>query len=82
MSTVMNKHRSTTTTTAPTAAPAIVWVAEQSGLWVARLDGEFVGMVEARWGSGFASTTRLAKSLGTFGTVEEAQRALEVSLKV
>jgi len=82
MSTVMNKHRSTATTTAPTAAPAIVWVAEQSGLWVARLDGEFVGMVEARWGSGFASTTRLAKSLGTFGTVEEAQRALEVSLKV
>jgi len=82
MSTVMNKHRSTATATATTAAPAIVWVAEQSGLWVARLDGEFVGMVEARWGSGFASTTRLAKSLGTFGTVEEAQHALEVSLQV
>ena len=82
MTTVMNKNRSTTTTTAPTTAPAIVWVAEQSGLWVARRDGEFVGMVEARWGSGFASTTRLAKSLGTFGTVEEAQHALEVSLQV
>ena len=81
MSTVMNKNRSATTTS-PTTAPAIVWVAEQSGLWVARRDGEFVGMVEARWGSGFASTTRLAKSLGTFGTVEEAQRALEVSLQV
>ncbi|GAB3604646.1 hypothetical protein GCM10027413_00550 [Conyzicola nivalis] len=74
MSTVINRKNSTVT------APAIVWVAEQSGLWVARRDGEFVGIVEARWGSGFASTTRLAKSLGTFGTVEEAQHALEVSL--
>ncbi|WP_411701306.1 hypothetical protein [Conyzicola sp.] len=74
MSTVMNRKNPTVT------APTIVWVAEQAGLWVARRDGEFVGMVEARWGSGFASTTRLAKPLGTFGTVEEAQHALEISL--
>jgi hypothetical protein len=62
-----------------TAAPAaeITWQAEQAGLWVARRNGDFVGMVEARWGSGFAVTTRLAKSLGTFETVEEAQRVLE-----
>jgi hypothetical protein len=72
---------STVTKTSPvtTTAPTIVWVAEQSGLWVARRDGEFVGMVEARWGSGFASTTRLAKPLGTFDTVEEAQHALEAT---
>ena len=62
-----------------TTVPTIVWVAEQSGLWVARRDGEFVGLVEARWGSGFASTTRLAKPLGTFETVQEAQRALEAT---
>ena len=59
---------------------AVSWVAEQSGLWVARRDGEFVGMVEARWGTGFAATTRLAKPLGTFLTVGEAQAALEKSL--
>ena len=70
----LTKHGNSTTTT-----PTIVWVAEQSGLWVARIDGEFVGMVEARWGSGFASTTRLAKPLGTYDTVEEAQHALEAT---
>ena len=59
---------------------AVSWVAEQSGLWVARRGGEFVGMVEARWGDGCAATTRLAKPLGTFATVEEAQAALEKSL--
>jgi len=79
MSTLTNQKRSTPTAT--NTAPTIVWVAEQSGLWVARRDGEFVGMVEARWGSGFASTTRLAKPLGTFDSVEAAQHALEVSLE-
>jgi hypothetical protein len=59
---------------------SVDWRAEQAGLWVARRNGDFVGMVEARWGSGFAATTRLAKSLGTFTTVEEAQLALEASL--
>jgi hypothetical protein len=74
MSTFINQENPAVATT------TVVWVAEQSGLWVARHDGEFVGMVEARWGSGFASTTRLAKPLGTFDTVEDAQRALEASL--
>lgn len=69
-------HRNRTTT----AEPELAWVAEQSGLWVARRNGDFVGMVEARWGSGFAATTRLAKPLGTFDSVEEAQRALEATL--
>jgi hypothetical protein len=63
-----------------TTSKAVEWRAEQSGLWVARRNGDFVGMVEARWGTGFAATTRLAKPLGTFTTVEEAQTALEESL--
>ncbi|GAB2458033.1 hypothetical protein HD599_003469 [Conyzicola lurida] len=58
----------------------IAWTVEQAGLWVARRNGDFVGMVEARWGAGFAATTRLAKTLGTFATIEEAERALEESL--
>ncbi|MCU1424764.1 MAG: hypothetical protein JWM51_1055 [Microbacteriaceae bacterium] len=63
-----------------TMTGSIEWKAEQAGLWVARRNGDFVGMIEARWGSGFAATTRLAKPLGTFTTVEEAQHALEQSL--
>lgn len=49
------------------------WTAVQSGLWVGKVDGEFAGMIEARWGEGFIATTRLAKTLGVFSTVEEAQ---------
>jgi len=49
------------------------WTAVQSGLWVGKVDGEFAGMIEARWGEGFVATTRLARTLGTFATVAEAQ---------
>ncbi len=57
--------------TTPTAR--IEWTAVQAGLWVGKSNGEFAGMIEARWGEGFAATTRLAKSLGTFKTVDEAK---------
>jgi hypothetical protein len=60
--------------TAP-AAPAIEWTAVQSGVWVGKSDGEFAGMIEANWGKGFVATTRLARQLGVFPTVEEAQAA-------
>jgi hypothetical protein len=54
-------------------AAAIEWTAVQVGLWVGKSNGEFAGMIEAHWGEGFAATTRLAKSLGMFKTVEEAK---------
>lgn len=57
----------------PRIAVRIEWTAVQSGLWVGKANGEFAGMIEARWGSGFAATTRLAKNLGVFATVEEAK---------
>lgn len=60
---------------AQTAAPAIEWTAVQAGVWVGKLNGEFAGMIEAHWGEGFVATTRLAKDLGVFTTVEEAQAA-------
>jgi hypothetical protein len=53
------------------------WHAPQAGVWVGRVDGRFVGLVEARWGTGFTATTRLGKQLGLFPTVDDAQRALE-----
>jgi hypothetical protein len=60
-----------TTVTNPTTR--IEWTAVQAGLWVGKSNGEFAGMIEARWGEGFVATTRLAKSLGTFKTVDAAK---------
>ena len=57
----------------PSARGAIQWRAVQSGLWVGTIGGEFAGMIEARWGEGFSATTRLAKNLGMFATVDEAK---------
>jgi hypothetical protein len=53
--------------------PTTEWTVVQSGLWVGKVNGEFAGMIEARWGEGFIATTRLARTLGIFKTVEEAQ---------
>jgi hypothetical protein len=55
------------------------WTAVQSGLWVGKIDGEFAGMIEARWGEGFIATTRLARTLGVFSTVAEAQASFDVA---
>jgi hypothetical protein len=52
------------------------WRCVQSGIWVGSRDGEFGGMIEQRWGDGFLVTTRTGKSVGTFGTMEEARQAL------
>lgn len=60
------------TMTSP-ARTTIQWTAVQAGLWVGKINGEFAGMIEARWGEGFAATTRLAKNLGLFATVDEAK---------
>ena len=54
-------------------APRIDWTAVQSGLWVGKANGEFAGMIEAQWDGGFAATTRFAKSLGVFATMDQAK---------
>jgi len=51
----------------------ISWTAVQSGLWVGKANGEFAGMIEAPPGRGFVATTRLAKTLGVFATIEQAK---------
>jgi hypothetical protein len=58
-------------------SPALRWRVPQAGVWVAHLDDRFVGLVNARWGTGFTATTHLGKDLGLFRTVDEAQMALE-----
>jgi hypothetical protein len=44
-------------------------------VWVGRVRGIFVGMVEARWQEGFTATTRLGRKLGTFGNLDDAEQA-------
>jgi len=61
-----------------TGGPRIEWQVVdcvQNTVWIGRVRGAFVGMVEARWGEGYAVTTRLGRGLGTFETLEEAQDA-------
>lgn len=61
------------------AAKAIEWTAVQAGVWIGKLDGEFAGMIEARWGEGFVAMTRLGKSLGVFATLREAEASFASS---
>jgi hypothetical protein len=59
------------------AAPHLEWTAVDSvknTVWLGRVRGAFVGMVEER-GDEFTVTTRLGRSLGTYPTLAEAQDA-------
>lgn len=70
----------TMTTARPASAPTattIEWTAVQAGVWVGKSEGEFAGMIEAHWGEGFVATTRLAKELGVYKTIELAKAAFE-----
>lgn len=87
MTTVIEAPRTTTTTaTQPAAsttettthAPSLDWEivdAVQQQVWIGRVRGIFVGMVESRGADGFAVTTRLGRGLGLFPTLEAAQDA-------
>ena len=87
MTTVIEAPRTTTTTaTQPVAstpsttthAPSLDWElvdAVQQQVWIGRVRGIFVGMVESRGADGFAVTTRLGRGLGLFPTLEAAQDA-------
>ena len=69
---------STTTRTTTNEAPHLDWEtvdAVQQQVWIGRVRGIFVGMVESRGEDGFAVTTRLGRRLGLFTTLEEAQDA-------
>jgi hypothetical protein len=51
----------------------------EPAVWVGRVRGIFVGMVEARWQEGFTATTRLGRKIGTFGTLEDARESFVVT---
>ena len=62
----------------PARATITEWTIVQRGLWVAKTNGEFAGMIESR-PDGYAATTRLAQYLGVFGTVDEAKASFSPS---
>ena len=45
----------------------------QAGLWVGKINGEFAGMIEAVFGTGFVATAKREGDLGTFATIDEAK---------
>jgi len=58
-------------------APHLEWTQIDSvtnTVWLGRVRGAFVGMVEQR-GNEYAVTTRLGRSLGLFATLDDAQSA-------
>jgi hypothetical protein len=79
MTTILEKPATATNPTPRvTGAPHLDWQAIDSvtnTVWLGRVRGAFVGMVEQRGEDGFAVTTRLGRSLGIFPTLEEAQDA-------
>jgi hypothetical protein len=85
MTTLIEAPRTATTTgpmpiasTITNDAPHLDWEtvdAVQQQVWIGRVRGIFVGMVESRGADGFAVTTRLGRRLGLFPTLEEAQDA-------
>lgn len=56
----------------PSRSTRTEWTIVQRGLWVGKTNGEFAGMIEAG-PDGYSATTRLAKYLGVFPTVDEAK---------
>ena len=55
------------------SAVLVEWTIVQAGLWVGKINGEFVGMIEAVFGTGFVATAKREGDLGTFATIDEAK---------
>jgi hypothetical protein len=79
----MTMTDNTTTTADADSGPAtLVWEhvdGVEPAVWVGRVRGIFVGMIEARWQEGFTATSRLGRKLGTFGTLDDAEEAFIVT---
>lgn len=58
----------------PAAGTSTVqWTAVQPGLWVAKVNGEFAGMIESVPGEGYSASSRLAQTRGTFESLDAAK---------
>jgi len=54
-------------------ATLVEWTIVQAGLWVAKVNGEFGGMIEQIIGTGFVATAKREGDLGVFETIDDAK---------
>jgi hypothetical protein len=57
---------------------ALSWTEIGTGVWLARREACFAGLVERMWGAGYRVTDRSGHIVGEFATLEGARRQLEV----
>jgi hypothetical protein len=55
----------------------IVWTQMGDGVWVAKRDSDFAGLIEELWGAGYRVTDRFGAIVGEFSTLEGARRRIE-----
>lgn len=59
------------------APTEVVWTQMGDGVWVAKRDSDFAGLIEELWGAGYRVTDRFGAIVGEFSTLEGARRRLE-----
>lgn len=55
----------------------LVWTQMGDGVWVAKRDSDFAGLIEELWGAGYRVTDRYGAIIGEFATFQSARRHLE-----
>lgn len=58
-------------TTTPTGS--VTWSIAAAGLWVGRVNGTCVGVIEEQWRDGFVARDAAARKVGHFKTLDEAK---------
>ena len=53
------------------------WTEMGVGVWLAKRDADFAGIIEKLWGAGYRVTDRLGRIVCEFATFESARRNLE-----
>lgn len=59
------------------AARTLSWTEIGSGVWLARREADFAGLVERLWGAGYRVTDCDGQVVGEFASMESARRRLE-----
>lgn len=56
---------------------ALEWTEMGQGVWVAKRDGAFAGLIEELWGAGYRVTDRTGAIIGEFATLQSARGRIE-----
>lgn len=70
-------ERTADTQVAAPRDPQIVWTQMGEGIWVAKRDHDFAGLIEELWGAGYRVTDRTGAIIGEFATLQSARRQLQ-----